>query len=147
MKKYQFSIVLLCLLLLTALSSYSRPFYIGLRIGFFAKWEITIGECSDGNGACLSFGNPTNPDNAAIGFDETIPNVLFIKVESTSEVSKPFASGKFELNEDSPVSPEIIKSLTKMRIPNNKYVILKSGIYPVIKEGNYFVVKVPFYIK
>ncbi len=147
MKKYPFSIVLLCLLFLSALSSYSRPFYVGLRIGFFAKWEITIGECQDGNGACLSFGNPTNPDNAAIGFDEAAPNVLFIKVESSSEVSKPFASGKFELKEDSPVNPEIIKSLTKMRIPNNKCVILKSGIYPVIKEGDSFVVKLSYFLR
>ena len=147
MKKLAFSIVLFCVFSLIALSSYSRPIYVGFRLGFFAKWEITFDECSDGNGVCLAVGNPTNPDNAAIGFDEAVPNVLFIRVESTSEVSKPFASGKFELKEDSPVSPELIKGLVKMRVPSNKHVVLKSGIYPVTKEGNYFIVKVPYHIK
>jgi hypothetical protein len=147
MKKLMLSIVLFCVFFLTALSSYSKPIYLTLRIGFFAKWEITIGECEDGNGVCMALGNPSNPDNAALGFDDAVPNFLFIKIESSSEVSKPFASGKFELKEDSPVNPEIIKSLNKMKVPINKYVILKSGIYTVTKEGNFFVVKVPYYIK
>ncbi len=147
MKKYSVSIVLICLLFLSALSSYSRPIYIGFRLGLFAKLQFFVDECQDGYGVCIAKGNPANPDNASIGYDESSTNVLYIKVEGSSDVAKPFASGKFEFKEDSPVSPEIIKSLTNMRIPKNKYVVLKSGAYPVTREGEFYIVKIPYYLK
>ncbi|MBK7172033.1 MAG: hypothetical protein IPH84_02095 [Bacteroidales bacterium] len=70
MKKYSVSIVLICLLFLSALSSYSRPIYIGFRLGLFAKLQFFVDECQDGYGFVCQ-GKSSNPDNASIGYDES----------------------------------------------------------------------------
>lgn len=64
MKKLLF---LLIATLLFSSYSFAKPFYLGFRLGFFAKWQIVVGNCDDGNGICLSVGNSNNPDNAQLG--------------------------------------------------------------------------------
>jgi len=132
---------------LIALTAYTKPFYIGFRIGFNAEWQIVIGDCQDGNGACLSVGKIGDLDNAELGFDENRKNVFFIRVNKENETAKHFSGSNFELLADSPVDPKLIEKIKTFKNPYNKIVILKKGKYPIIKEKDFFVVAVEFYEK
>jgi len=147
MKKYLYSVIAFLMLAMLSTSAFSRPIYIGFRLGFKAEWVITLGNCKDGRGICLSIGNPNISDNAQIGFDQDANSVFYLKVEKTSETGKPFSSGKFIVEVDSPIDPALIAKFSEFKNPNKKIVVIKKGTYQVKTEGKFYIVELNYYLQ
>lgn len=137
MKKLLF---LLIATLLFSSYSFAKPFYISIRIGFFAKWDVVTGNCQAGNGICVSVGNKLSPDNAELGYDAETKDVLYLRISSKSTQIKLSPGENFELLSDSPVDPRLIKKFSAFKNPDNKIVYLKKGLYPIRQEGDSFVI-------
>jgi len=144
MKKYFFSIILF--LMLISISAYSKPWYIGFKLGLKAKWQVAIGACQDGRGVCISIGSITNPDNAELGYDEAINSILYLKVSRSSSLAENFSNGKFVLEEDSPIDPNLIAKLKKFQCPQKNLVFIRKGIYPVKTAGDFYIIELKYYL-
>jgi hypothetical protein len=147
MKKYIVSAIILIVLTFSSMTAVSRPIYIGFRLGIRAVWEITFSNCKDGRGLCLSIGNPNNPDNAELGYDETESAAFYLKISKSSDLGKSFATAKFELQQDSPIDPALISKFNTFKNPDKRIVILKKGIYPVKIEGDYCVIAISYFLR
>ena len=123
----------------------AKPIWLKFKIGFFAKWSITTtGNCEDGWGLCLSFAdNPAVPN--FIGYDDETDK-FYVKVSKTFTEAKVFSQGYYELKEDSPVDPRLIREFRNFNSQGKK-VIIKKGTYKIIEEGDYFVMGVDYYLQ
>lgn len=141
MKKLLF---LLIATLLFSSYSFAKPFYIGIRIGFFAKTQVVTGDCIDGLGVCISFGNSTTPDNAQLGYDAVTADLFYLRIPVKSSQLKFNPGEDFELKEDSPIDPRLIKKLESFKNPSNKVVYLKKGTYPLRIEGDNYIIAIKY---
>lgn len=144
MKKLLF--LLIATLLLTGYS-FAKPFYIGFRMGFFAKWQIVFDECEDGKGICLIPGSSNNPDNAQLGYDAATADIFYLKISVKNTPMKLGPGENFVLQEDSPINPKLIKKFESFKNPDNKLVYLKKGTYPVRVEGDSYVIVFKYFIQ
>jgi hypothetical protein len=121
----------------------AKPFYIKVRIGFLAKWSVTLGDCKDGWGVCLSF-KPDGHSNFA-GYDEEVDKIV-IKVEKSNPIGTEINQGFFELKEDSPIDPKVVELMTNLK-SQNKILIIKKGNYSVTEESQYYIIGFNYYFQ
>jgi hypothetical protein len=126
----------------------AKPFWIKFKLGIFAKWSITFnGNCDDGKGLCLAFGGTAAPgaNPNLFGYDDELDK-FFIKVDKKWSSAKSFSKETFEIEEDSPVDPKLIRDF-----PNFKYqtknVLIKAGTYPVRDEGEFYIMAVDYILQ
>jgi hypothetical protein len=145
MKKLLIVIGTILLILALNLQSHAieKPIYVNIKIGFFAKWSVTIGDCKTGWGICISL-NPVQGQNY-IGYDEETDK-FYIKVGRTDPASKDFNRGAFELKEDSPIDPKVLTSFANSKW-QGKVVTLKKGIYQVSENDGYYEVNINYYLQ
>ncbi len=123
----------------------ARPIWIKFKIGFFAKWSITTtGECEDGWGLCLTFADGPIVQNF-IGYDDATDK-FSLKISKTFPEAKVFSQGIYELKEDSPVDPKLIREFQNFTSQGKK-VLIKKGTYKIVEEGDYYVMGVDYYLQ
>jgi hypothetical protein len=126
----------------------AKPLWVKLKIGIFAKWSITFtGNCDDGKGLCLTFGGNAAPGSTPnfFGYDDEMDK-FYIKVFKQWGSAKPFSNSTFEVQEDSQVDPKLIENMSNFKF-NTKKVIIKSGIYPVSDEQEFYIMPVDYYLE
>jgi len=135
-----FSIVGILLFFGIIAQSQARPLYISIRIGFFAKWSIAIGDCKPGWGICISI--PNGPVQNYLGYDSETGK-LYLKILKSDPIAKNITQGILEVKEDSPINPKVIQNMTNFK---NKYKTLeiKKGIYKVFEEDDYFITEINY---
>ena len=144
MKKF-ISILAICAIFIGTLISndaQARVIYLKVRIGFLAKWSITLGDCKDGWGICLSF-NLDNSGQNQVGYDNET-NLFYLKVLKSSPGAKYMNQGYLEIKEDSQVDQKLLAEFPNFN-RDNKSVFIKAGNYPIFEEGNYYVTAIYYY--
>jgi len=140
--------MLVILLTGMALETQARPFYIGgIKIAVRAKWSITFGDCQDGHGICIAIfvGEGSAAPDLFIGYDRDTDKIN-VKVGKRERLSGSFSNGTFELPEDSPVDPAVIKKLPNFpRI--DRTVMIRRGSYKVTGEGDYYIVSFDYFLQ
>ena len=140
MKKILFLFIsLLVLTILNPLDTNAKPIWIKFKIGLFAKWSINFnGDCEDGKGLCLAFGDNLNNDSYPnfFGYDDET-NKFYIKISKQWTSAKSFAAGTFDIGEDSPVDPKLIENISSFK-NKGKTVFITKGVYQVMEEGEYY---------
>jgi hypothetical protein len=116
----------------------AKPVYIKIRIGFFAKWSIALGDCKPGWGICISIPMAPTGSQNSFGYDEVTKKCI-LKVAKTDPAVTGLAQGSFELKEDSPVDPRVISQLSDFP-DKNKTITLRKGSYRVMEDGDYYLV-------
>jgi hypothetical protein len=146
MKKIALSFLILIAAIMISNESNAapRPFYFKIRIGLFAKWSITAGECRPGWGICISLTDNTG-DNY-IGYDNEATSYFTLKISKRSPEAKAFANGSYEVSEDSPIDPKVISQMTNLKVKDKVYVI-KKGNYKVNDDNDYYMVNLNYYIQ
>jgi len=142
------SILLATIMIVLLASSHasSKPFWITLKIGLFAKWSITTdGNCDNGWGICLSLNPDPNPGPNYIAYDKDFDKFYLRISENYSQV-KYFSNDYYELKEDSPIDPRLIGNMTNFTL-KGQYVVIKKGNYKVLKDGGYYIVGFDYYQK
>jgi hypothetical protein len=119
----------------------ARPFYIGIKIGIFAKWSIVLGDCKSGWGICISI--PTGPVQNSLGFDSDTEK-LYIKISKTDLAAKNVTQGIFEVKEDSPVDPMVIQKMTNVKV-KDKTLVIRKGSYKATDEGDSYIIGLDYY--
>jgi len=125
----------------------AKPIWIKFKIGIFAKWSITFnGNCEDGKGLCIAFGDNLNQNSnqTFFGYDDSIDR-FYIKVSKQWPSANSFSSGSFEIEEDSPVDPKLIESISTF-INKGKNVFIKKGVYKVTGEGDFYLLALNHYL-
>ena len=125
----------------------AKPIWIKFKIGLFAKWSITFnGNCEDGKGLCIAFGDNLNPNSNLnfFGYDDSVDKFYF-KISKQWSSANSFSSGSFEIGEDSPVDPKLIESISTFG-NNYKNVFIKKGVYKVNDEGDYYLLALEHYL-
>jgi hypothetical protein len=142
MKKHLIQILAMALLLFGMIAqTQARPFYIGIRIGLFAKWSIALGDCKSGWGICISI--PLGPAQNSLGFDSDTEK-LYIKILKTDPAAKNVTQGMFEIREDSPVDPNVIQKMTNIKV-KDKTLIIRKGTYKATAEGDSYIIDLDYY--
>jgi hypothetical protein len=146
MKKIALSFLLLIAAIVVSneANAAPRPFYFKIRIGLFAKWSITAGECRPGWGICISLND--NVGENYIGYDNEAASYFTLKVSKKSPESKAFVNGTYEVSEDSPIDPKVIDQITNLKIKDKTYII-KKGNYKVNEDSEYYLVNLNYYIQ
>jgi len=123
----------------------AKPIWVKFKIGLFAKWSITTtGDCEDGWGLCLTIQDgPIVPNS--LGYDEET-NKFYLKISKTFSEAKVFSQGFYEIKEDSPVDPKLIREFRNFNSQGKK-VVIKKGTYKIIEEGDYYVMGVDYYLQ
>lgn len=146
MKKIIFAItgiLMLCALIPDNLDA--KPIWIKFKIGLFAKWSITTGgNCENGWGLCISFGDNMSAQNY-FGYDDETDK-FYVKMMKSSPETRPLSQGSYELREDSPIDPRVIKEFRNFNSQGKK-VVLKKGTYKILEEGEYYVMAVDYYLQ
>ncbi|MBE0646348.1 MAG: hypothetical protein IH596_01040 [Bacteroidales bacterium] len=144
MKKIMISIVMGLIMIASSIQSASAKdvFYVGLKIGIFAKFQIIFGnkECKEGKAICLRLFTDS-PQNF-MGYDADTEK-FFLKISKNDPVARNFSLGTFEVLEDSWVDPDLVSALTK-RYDGMK-VFIKQGVYKVVDAGEHYIVGVDYY--
>jgi hypothetical protein len=123
----------------------AKPIWIKFKIGLFAKWSITTsGNCEDGWGLCISFGDGLLAPNY-FGYDDETDK-FYVKILKSSTDAKVLNQGFYELKEDSPVDPRVIREFRNFP-SQGKNVVLKKGTYKILQEGEYYVMAVDYYLQ
>ena len=123
----------------------AKPFWIKFKIGLFAKWSITTtGNCEDGWGLCLTFADGPTVLNF-FGYDDATDK-FYLKISKTFSEAKAFGLGFYDLKEDSPVDPKLIREFQNFN-SQGKNVVIKKGTYKITEEGDYYVMGVYYYLK
>jgi hypothetical protein len=146
MKKFLFILFGIIMLgILAPTNSEAKPFWLKFKLGLFAKWSISFtGNCQDGWGICLAFGDNLSTDTY-LGYDDAT-NKFSIKVSKTFSQAKEFSRGIYEIKENSPVDPRLISNLMNFNSKGKK-VIIKKGIYKIYDEGDYYVFTVDYLLE
>ena len=108
------------------------PYYIKIRVGFFARWSVAIGDCKPGWGICISITD--GPSQNFLGFNPESDELL-LKISKSSPEAKEIRQGTIEVQEDSPVDPLAMTRLSNFR-PKDKTVIIKRGVYKAVDLGD-----------
>jgi len=140
MKKITF---LFCTIMVLAMINPSeisaKPFWLKIKLGFFAKWSITLnGDCEDGMGICLAFGDNAAPNSnlTFLGYDDET-NKFSIRISKQWSNAKLLSSGTYEIGENSPIDPKVISSISDFK-NIGKMVVIKKGTYQVKDDGEYY---------
>ena len=142
------STLLVFLFVSFTLESNAKPIYIGgIRIAIRAKWSITLGDCQDGRGICISIviGEGSSAPDVFVGYDKETDKI-YVKIGKREEESVYFNKGTFEVPEDSPIDTKVIGKMANF--PKfNRTVVIKKGIYKVTDDGNYYTVALDYYLQ
>lgn len=122
----------------------ARPWYLKVRIGFFAKWSVVLGDCKPGWGICLSFSTDAGGMNQLSYDDET--NKLTVMIHKDDPLVRNIQNGYIEVKEDSQVDPKLIAQFPNFRM-KDKELYVKAGKYRTLREGDYLVAALEFYLK
>jgi hypothetical protein len=134
-------------MLFATITTYSTPIYLPVRFAVKAKWQIVIGNCQDGRGICMAINPNLDSKTVELGYDDTNNQVFYLKIERECNEGKIFASGRFEIQEDSPIDPKLISSFQNFKIQNGKFVVIKKGIYSVKTVGSCYIIELKYYIQ
>lgn len=145
MKKiYSFLLVALVALLIFPMNSEARPFWIKFKLGFFAKWSVTLnGRCDPGWGICIALGDNIGP--CFFGYDKDTDQ-FSIKVPKSAPEAKNLSQAVYTLKEDSPVDPKLVAQFPDFDA-GGKLLIMKAGKYPVTDTGDAFIVTFEYMLK
>jgi hypothetical protein len=125
---------------------YSKPFWVRFKIGIFAKWSITTtGSCGDGWGICLTTNTEGNQAQTFLGYDKETDK-FYIRISEKDQSSKHFNGNTFDLKADSPVDPKLIAGFPNFQA-GDKIVVLKKGIYKVLKDGPDLITAFDYYLQ
>jgi hypothetical protein len=134
------------IILLVPSQANSKPFFIKVKIGFFAKWSVTTnGDCDNGWGICLALNPDPNPEPTYIGYDPDVDK-FYLRVAENYSQAKNFSNDYYELKEDSPVDPKLTANMTNFSL-KGKYVVIKKGNYKVLRDGGYYIIGFDYYQK
>ncbi len=144
MKKIVISIAMGLIFMASSIQSASAQdvFYIGIQIGFFAKFQIILGqkECKPGRAICIQLFTESSQYLMGYAADS---EKFYIKISKDAPTASYFSQGTFEVLEDSWVDPDLIRELTKRYEGMN--VFIKQGVYKVLDVGEYYLVGVDYY--
>ena len=138
-----FSVLMMVMLISTQTMANPRPWYVKIKVGFFAKWAIVMGECAPGWGICISLDD--GPSQNYIGYDSEV-NKLSLRIIKTSPDVKNLSSGSLEIKEDSPVDPRVIRQFPSFS-RFDKIIIIKKGNYKITDDGEYYQISLEYYIQ
>ena len=149
MKKIVYFLIALMVVTFSAPSDLNaKPIWLKIKLGFFAKWSITFnGNCEDGMGVCVAFGDNLNTSSNQnfFGYDDAT-NKFSIKISKQWASAKSLSSGTFEIGEDSQADPKLIENIPNF-INKGKNVFIKKGIYKVTDEGDYYLLTPEYYVQ
>ena len=142
------SVLMVCLLVSLSGETQARPMYIGgIKLAIRAKWAITLGDCKDGHGICLSIfiGEGSTAPDIFVGYDRDTDKI-YLKIGKKEKESAYFSGGTYEVQEDSPVDPGVIRKMSNF--PRyDRTVVIRKGIYKVADDGNYYIVAFDYYLQ
>jgi hypothetical protein len=144
MKKIMITLVLGIIFLANGLQDAmgGDTWYVGLRVGIRAKFQIILGnkDCKDGNSFCFVLWTDS-PQNF-FGY-EADTDKFYIKISKRSPEAIHFSNETVEVPEDSWVDPDLISALTKKY--TGMKVFVKQGVYKVMDSGDFYLVGVDYY--
>ncbi|MFH1297202.1 MAG: hypothetical protein ABIJ04_08025 [Bacteroidota bacterium] len=144
MKKIVISIAMGFIIMASSIHSASAQdvIYVGMQIGFFAKFQIILGQkdCKAGKAICIRLFTDSAQNFMGYSADS---EKFYIKISKDAPAARDFSQGTFEVPEDSWVDPALISALTK-RYDGMK-VFIKQGVYKVLDVGEYYTVGVDYY--
>ena len=124
----------------------SKPIWIKVKVGIFAKWSITTnGDCDSGWGVCLALNPDPNPEPNFIGFDKDIDK-FYLKIAENYSQANYFSNDLYELKEDSPIDPRLIGKMTNFNL-KGQYVVIKKGNYKVLRDNGFYIIEFDYYQK